>query len=137
MQEYTFEEPASIKEAESRIAEAREAIRSIEHQFRSKNRYLRSDGRRMNPKEYRKWRSGAHVSLNHFLSEVGYLKRWVKDRRRALDSQKLGIYTPDSPDEMLRRCHLFLREVLDGKDLDAAGAGALMHIIDSYLKHVA
>jgi hypothetical protein len=133
---YRFDEPESMQEALARIALLTRNIANVQYQLGDHERKDKR-GRRLSPRAYRRWVQSARASLIYKRQEQAYLKQWVKDRRRAIEARQLDIFEPESPDALVQRCRVALRELLDGASLEEAEVGKLYNVLDQYLQHVA
>lgn len=127
-----FQEPHSIADATARKRMLERDIMNIERQLAEPVRM--EEGRPMAKKEYRYWRSKAHASLVFKKAEQAFLKDWIKERRRQIESGKIGIYKSDDSKELLLKTRQELKKLLDDADTDIP---ALYNAIDQFLQHVA
>jgi hypothetical protein len=127
-----FIEPSTIAEAISRKRMLERDIWNIERQLAEPRR--EQDGKPIDRKQYRSWRSKAHTSLVFKKAEQAFLKDWIIERRRAIEAGKLGIFDPNDPKELLVKTRAVLKKALAGDDLEL---GQLYNVIDQYLQHAA
>lgn len=85
-------------------------------------------------KDHKRWRAKARSSLAYKKEELLFLNNWIKERRRAIEANKLGVFDPNSPKELLMRAKIIINNTLDGDD---SQLGALYSMIDQYLNHAA
>ena len=133
MRDPQYEEPQTIKEARSRMHALERDIMGIERQLSEPERIDR-DGKRLNRKEYRKWRGSALSSRVFKKLEYAYLKAWIKERRRRVEAEDLDIFDADDPKAILVSVRKALRQAMDG---DHADLGVIFNVVDQYLQHAA
>lgn len=125
-----FREPQNLREALERKTELDIEIVTIERQLTDPERRDRS-GRLLDPKAYRQWKQRAHNVYLLKKAEQLRLRRWIKERRRAVDAEQLGITDPDDPVAIL----LAVREELNqGEEADL---GLLRNVINQFFEHAA
>lgn len=127
-----FVEPSTIAEAISRKRTLERDIWNIERQLAEPLR--EQEGKPLDKKQYRSWRSKAHSSLAFKKAEQAFLKDWITERRRAIEANKLGIFDPNDPRELLVKTRVALKKALAGDDLEL---GQLYNMIDQFLQHAA
>lgn len=133
MADRKFKEPTKISEAIARKRVLEADIMNIERQLAEPTRYDR-EGAKISKKDYQLWRSSAHSSLVFKKTEHAYLKDWIKDRRRRLNADEIGIFKEDDPREVLVKAKVALKKALAGDDSDL---GVIYNVIDQFLQHAA
>ncbi len=133
---YQFPEPKSMKEARKRKRELERDILNIDRQLRDPERRDRK-GKLLSAEDYMRWSKGARSSLIFKKTEHAYIKDWMADRRRKIQANEIDIYDADDSRELLVRCRLVLRRILDGEDMDNLDLGSLFNVIDQHLQHAA
>jgi hypothetical protein len=133
---YAFPEPESLREAHDRKRVLERDIMNIERQLMDRERRDR-DGKPLSKDEYRVWHRKTRSVLIYKKVEQTFLKDWIVRRRREVQATEVGIFDPDDPREMLVQCRKVLRRLLDGEEVEEAGAGRLYDVIDQFLQHAA
>jgi hypothetical protein len=130
-----FEEPASVEEAEARMAELVLDMREIEVQLGDRNR-TGSDGQRLSSDEYHAWRQRASVALVYKQREYQLLKRWVRNRRRRATAEVLDVAPAGAPGLLLQAWQLLRQLSREGRVAYQEGEWGFIDSIHSYLRRV-
>lgn len=132
MTQQSFPAPQSIKEALGRKRVLEGDILNIERQLGEK---VRSEhGRALSLGEYKHWRAKAHSSLVYKKTEQTYLKDWIINRRKEIQTGKLGIYRNGSAEDLLQRVLIEFGKL--DRD-EPTKIPALRSMIEMHLKHEA
>lgn len=121
---YTFERPASVKDAKTRMRALLNGIRDVQMQL--------GDKARRDKKDYAKWRMKAMASLAYKESEYGYLKDALVDLRREATAKVADVWDPNDPRHLLMR----LRSEVDKKEKGKEHRlPDVLDVVDRYFEH--
>jgi len=129
---YVFATPSSIRQCRDRLHELYCTIEKINVDLSDPRRTDR-EGQVLSRKEYTDWKHRALAKLSMSRVEYAQLTAWLKDQRRALQAETLGIADPNNPSDLIQRGRDVLRRVSE-QDPEA---GRLSDAFDQYLMHEA
>jgi hypothetical protein len=108
-----FDVPGGIEEARERKVELQDDIEAIQYQLSKPNK-TDSDGNRLPPKKYHKWRRQAVKALTAKKRELRFVKRWISDRQARLASAKFDIDPDDTEDLLMAANNLIQSKIQEG-----------------------
>lgn len=122
-----FEKPTSLSQALARTRTVTINIMNVEKQLGDRRRE-----RTMREADYETWREKTKAARIFMVSELRFLKDWIKDRRRQLDAQKVGIWPHNDPRAILQHLVIEGRKALRGEENELA---AVLDQADLFLTH--
>ncbi len=122
-----FEKPTSLRQARDRLREITTNIMNVEKQLGDRRRE-----RTMKGPDYDTWREKTKAARIFMVSEQQFVRDWILERRRQLDSKKVGIWPHNDPRSIIQRTIVEGRKALAGEGNELA---AVLDQADLYLTH--
>lgn len=107
-----FDVPGGIEEARDRKVELQDDIEAIQYQLSKPNK-TDSDGNRLPPKKYHKWRRQALKALTTKKRELRFIKRWIRDRQKQRAAKMFDI-DPDNEVDLLVAANNLIQAKIQG-----------------------
>lgn len=124
---YNFKPPATLREARERERAVTIDIMNVEKQLGDTRRekQLKAD-------DYERWREKSKAAKIFMVTEKQALHDWILERRRQLDSKKVGIWPHTDPRSIIQRAVIEGRKALNGEANELA---AVLDLADLFLTH--
>lgn len=124
---YEFMQLSSLRQAKDRLREVTTNIMNVEKQLGDRRRE-----RTMPEHEYELWREKTKAAKIFMVAEQRHIKDWILERRRQLDSKKIGIWPHNDPRAIIQRTVIEGRKALVGEPNELA---AVLDQADLFLNH--
>jgi hypothetical protein len=124
---YNFKPPTTLREARERERAVTIDIMNVEKQLGDTRRekQLKAD-------DYERWREKSKAAKIFMVTEKQALHDWILERRRQLDSKKVGIWPHNDPRSIIQRAVIEGRKALNGEANELA---AVLDLADLFLTH--
>jgi hypothetical protein len=124
---YEFAPLTSMRQAKDRLRDVTTNIMNVEKQLGDRRRQ-----RTMSERDYELWREKTKAAKIFMVSEQMHIKDWILERRRQLDSKKLGLWPHNDPRAIIQRAVIEGRKSLAGEKNELA---AVLDHADLFLNH--
>jgi len=124
---YDFELPTTLRGARDRLRMVTIDIMNVEKQLGDLRRK-----KQMGADQYENWREKTKAAKIFMVTEQQTIKDWILERRRQLDSKKVGIWPHDDPRSIIQRAISEGRKALAGEPNELA---AVLDLGDLFLNH--
>lgn len=132
---YEFRPPRTLTEAKERLRSTTLDIMNVEKQLGDTRRKRNKDER-----QYEEWREKSKAAKIFMVAEKMALEDWILERRRQLDSKKVGIWPHNDPRSIIQRAVIEGRKALRaledaGVELQNSDLAAVLDLADTFLNH--